>query len=541
MAPSKRPPSRSITRLPDSSHDKWAPLSPRDSSFLRGGIPDETHAPTNWATRDHKRKKAEKEARRLQLEIASEIIQKKLDGDEVDPEQYEAALKVGRAEEAIARKEEEQRSATQPGAKEDPEDEARVQTVITNEPDSSKPRSAPYKSSAASFKMGKMLEKFGGLEIPDSEDEDDVSDEDMFGAMRLSESLWRNNPLGAVKGRQKNAAAPPLTASSLSLKDAREKVIHNAAPASDISSELTDITDVSGLNPDGTPKKKAAMPTKPRHQDSTRGQAAAATRASKAPRTYDERQQAWMEKHYDPEKAFPDQARAYLANALKTLEYEDKPKDLPAWISGLKKPLPHEKLTTAQNHEVLTRFYTSEIDRLVTLRLQLVTPLACSSSPSTPLSSSAGIGSGEWHYAHFGATVKISKRVRVDGKLKTAKVCARGVWKYVIEGKAEKRVFDEWPKDVWGEPLGWMVRRKERESEDEIDRGDDDDDEGVDQTVDNVRGKGAVRGGMDDEWVGEEGGDAAESEDDGVEVHAVKGAGRRGRLRNSKRRPMRMA
>ncbi|KAF2690661.1 hypothetical protein K458DRAFT_61501 [Lentithecium fluviatile CBS 122367] len=168
---------------------------------------------------------------------------------------------------------------------------------------------------------------------------------------------------------------------------------------------------------------------------------------------------------------FPNAHAAYIHQALKTLTYDTNPPELStprgSWITGLRKPLPHPALTPIQNAEILAQTYHAEIDRLTAARRKLDWKTAG--------------GHGTWHYEHFGSTVKLRKRplgVRAAGgweKFET--VFARGVWKYVgdRDGRVIMRELDEWPRDVWGEPVGWMVILEAGESEDEIDEEVDED------------------------------------------------------------------
>lgn len=57
-------------------------------------------------------------------------------------------------------------------------------------------------------------------------------------------------------------------------------------------------------------------------------------------------------------------------------------------------------------------------------------------------------------YEHFGSTIEV-KNV-VGGKRSV--VYARGVWKFMVDGKVRTQRLDEWPIDLVGEPIGWKLR-----------------------------------------------------------------------------------
>ena len=135
-------------------------------------------------------------------------------------------------------------------------------------------------------------------------------------------------------------------------------------------------------------------------------------------------------------RSIPNSERAYLTHALRALHYEDKPLDSPSWINNLRKPLPHADLTHAQDVEILTRTYVDEVARLRAIRDILPMP----------------DDEGQWTYQHWGATKQLIGRDR--GVKKTF---ARGIWTWVVHGETKEALLDEWPRDVWGEPLGWSV------------------------------------------------------------------------------------
>ncbi|KAF2635889.1 hypothetical protein P280DRAFT_473530 [Massarina eburnea CBS 473.64] len=146
-----------------------------------------------------------------------------------------------------------------------------------------------------------------------------------------------------------------------------------------------------------------------------------------------------------------------LAVAFDSLSYHDvQERRIQPWknkpnlfftVTGLLKPLPHSRLSTSENHEVLQQLYQEDISRLIRIFPTL---------PHVPPSA----GKGVWQYQHFGRTQKVQKRVA--GVRRLRRVMARGVWKFLVDGKivtGVKHVLDEFPLDTAGEPLGWMVKR----------------------------------------------------------------------------------
>ncbi|KAI1510601.1 hypothetical protein L13192_05381 [Pyrenophora tritici-repentis] len=109
--------------------------------------------------------------------------------------------------------------------------------------------------------------------------------------------------------------------------------------------------------------------------------------------------------------------------------------------TGLNKPLPHPSLTSLEDHEVLTRFWVNEIERLEYLRSKRCPP---EGQPTD----------GKWHYKHYGETIEV-RRPALSGIGTPRTVYARGCWEYVVRGKKVWRGLDEWPMTLEGETLGW--------------------------------------------------------------------------------------
>ncbi|ORY09130.1 hypothetical protein BCR34DRAFT_657391 [Clohesyomyces aquaticus] len=156
-----------------------------------------------------------------------------------------------------------------------------------------------------------------------------------------------------------------------------------------------------------------------------------------------------------------------LRKTLSSLKYDEDPSDRPYWIiEGINKPLPHPTLTSLQYQILLTKCYLEEIDRLGPIRKELMRNY--NSNPSQ---------NGGWYYEGWGETREAEKTWE-DGV-----VLARGVWKLVdIEGEVKNCVLDEWPRDVWGERLGWTFvdgkvevdeenKEKEKEKDNEDNEG----------------------------------------------------------------------
>ncbi|KAF2466909.1 uncharacterized protein BDR25DRAFT_71482 [Lindgomyces ingoldianus] len=244
-----------------------------------------------------------------------------------------------------------------------------------------------------------------------------------------------------------------------------------------------------------------------------------------------------------PHKPFPPLSSTPLHRALATLKYDTNPPDRPSWVTGIHKPLPHPSLTINQYNQILTTMYFKEIERLEPIRKQLLKRnnpghrynYGHSDEDGEGDEDEAGREAGEWHYNSFGSTQEVEK-LWTKGT-----VLARGVWKFVdAEGEVRDVVLDEWPRDVYGEKLGWGVLRgvrrevgsKNRDSgsgsgsdgnEIEEDGKDEEDAEGMKQKT---RGKiwaWDVDGGGDEteckegERTGEDEGDEADDEDDDAE------------------------
>ncbi|KAG9385303.1 hypothetical protein A1F94_004850 [Pyrenophora tritici-repentis] len=113
--------------------------------------------------------------------------------------------------------------------------------------------------------------------------------------------------------------------------------------------------------------------------------------------------------------------------ALCDLQYDNNPTDRPHWLTGY--------------HEVLTRFWVNEIERLEYLRSKRCPP---EGQPTD----------GKWHYKHYGETIEV-RRPALSGIGTPRTVYARGCWEYVVRGKKVWRGLDEWPMTLEGETLGW--------------------------------------------------------------------------------------
>ncbi|KAF2709367.1 hypothetical protein K504DRAFT_490882 [Pleomassaria siparia CBS 279.74] len=174
---------------------------------------------------------------------------------------------------------------------------------------------------------------------------------------------------------------------------------------------------------------------------------------------------------------------AHLAHALTTLAHDAHPNDCPKWITGLAKPLPHPSLTCAQNHEIHTRYYAEEIERLRILRRTLPIPLYEEEERGhgrTTTTTTVAEIKGAWTYEHWGQTMEVHGWKSKARKL----VAARGMWRFVCDEGVGAALLDEWPRDVWGEPVGWGRRAGNGgawDVEDSADDGDDDDDDADDE------------------------------------------------------------
>jgi hypothetical protein len=194
---------------------------------------------------------------------------------------------------------------------------------------------------------------------------------------------------------------------------------------------------------------------------------------------------------------------AYLTHALDTLQYESDPSDQPTFITHLKKPLPHPDLTFAQNQEIYAR-YDDDVQRLISAERSL--RLALREATSDAVKG----WPGRWVYEHFGDTVEVEKRP--SGEI----VLARGIWVLMAAGQKVMQILDEWPRDGYGEPMGWTTLR----SWEEMDAGEEsaDDEPVVDvgkRVVELAQRLGIVEvdGGSDGEELGGES-DTGEGDDE---------------------------
>lgn len=247
------------------------------------------------------------------------------------------------------------------------------------------------------------------------------------------------------------------------------------ANISDAESDLSTISNVSDLAPP-PPKKSNPQPSLPKtHTYQTRARVAASPTPLFAPATPPPPPTKTAKKPKPnstvpvPDTELPDPHRSNLHNALKTLEFNEA-KDCPTWITGLQKPVPHAQLTCAQNLEVKIRMWDDAIERLVTIRSKLPAPDFGGSKNWE--------GVGEWKFDHWTRT----QEVQLGRSRK--KTVARGMWTWVVDQQVRGMLLDEWPRDVWGEPLGWAVKGPPgdyagmgNEDEDEDSEGESEDEE----------------------------------------------------------------
>jgi hypothetical protein len=169
----------------------------------------------------------------------------------------------------------------------------------------------------------------------------------------------------------------------------------------------------------------------------------------------------------------PDPHRSYIHHAINTLQFEDLPEDSPAWITGLRKPIHHAGLTDVQNLEIKIRMWADEIERLVSIRSKLPVPVFEGSVAGDDGHRNARLQKGgtkgvstdsrEWTYTHWNRTQEVQ-----FGR-SNKRVVARGMWKWVVGREVQGMLLDEWPRDVWGEPLGWAVKKGQEEDDEEDD------------------------------------------------------------------------
>lgn len=188
-----------------------------------------------------------------------------------------------------------------------------------------------------------------------------------------------------------------------------------------------------------------------------------------------------------------DPHRSYLHHALNTLEFE-KVRDCPVWITGLRKPIRQAGLTDVQNLEITIRMWDDEVERLVSIRDRLPIPAFEDSNDDSGSIRNAqmktrakkGKDKGEWTYSHWTHTHEVQ-----FGRSKK-RVFARGMWTWVVGKEVQGMLLDEWPRDVWGEPLGWAVKRGSGENDGYEEEDGDGMEEGEDEEIwdEMIRGMG---------------------------------------------------
>jgi hypothetical protein len=247
---------------------------------------------------------------------------------------------------------------------------------------------------------------------------------------------------------------------------------------SDTESDLSIISNVTELAP--TPQKEThpQLAVSPARKHQTRTQVSTPTMPMFSPTTslpnpVDQKtgKLATNEQNGESRVLDPDPHRSYIHHAINTLQFEDQPKDSPAWITGLRKPIHHAGLTDVQNLEIKIRMWSDEIERLVSIRSKLPVPVFEGSGAGDDGHRNARLQKGrtkgvdivdrEWTYTHWNRTQEVQL-----GRSKK-RVVARGVWKWVVGKEIQGMLLDEWPRDVWGEPLGWAVKREQGEDDEE--------------------------------------------------------------------------
>jgi hypothetical protein len=186
-----------------------------------------------------------------------------------------------------------------------------------------------------------------------------------------------------------------------------------------------------------------------------------------------------------------DPHRSYLHHALNTLEFQ-KRRDCPVWIIGLRKPIHQAGLTDVQNLEITIRMWDDEIERLISIHDRLPIPAFedfnddSDSIRSAQMKTRAkkGKDKGEWTYSHWTHTHEFQ-----FGRSKK-RVFARGMWTWVVGKEVQGMLLDEWPRDVWGEPLGWAVKRESGEN----DGYEEEDEDGMEESEDEEDWDEMIRG-----------------------------------------------